>query len=240
MKPYYTAIVTVFIFTFSIPCEAQFINKEVKAKIETSVVENILSVTGTAENVTEVHKSLRYKLSVIKKSKRTKNLSNNSQDGRFTLGPNEKKILSKTQVNISSDDETIILLLLYDEDDKIIGKDRIVVGEDVKADKPADGLELLGIVSDDTKTKFGKDFYDFFYGKYQEKKLNARKIVRIEEELSFGRTTRIRVVIDNDLINEFVSRPDEDFLMYMADDSIARLIKYLQDIEKQKQYITQY
>ncbi|HRB72406.1 MAG TPA: CsgE family curli-type amyloid fiber assembly protein, partial [Flavobacterium sp.] len=149
-------------------------------------------------------------------------------------------VLSKTQVNISKEDETILLLLIYDEDDKIIGKDRIVVGETDKAEQPADGLELIGIVSDETKTKFGKEFYDYFYGKYQEKKLNARKIVKIEEELSFGRTTRIRVVIDNDLINEFVSRPDEDFLLYMAEDSIAKLIKYFQDVEKQKNYITQY
>lgn len=230
----------VLIFTFSVSGYTQVMNKEVKAKIETTEIENMLSVTGTAENITEVHKSMRYRLTVIKKNKRSKNLSNNSQDGRFTLEPNEKKVLSKTQVNISKEDETIVLLLLYDENDNIIGKDRIVVGEEDKADQPADGLELTGIVSDETKTKFGKEFYDYFYGKYQEKKLNARKIVKVEEELSFGRTTRIKVVIDNDLINEFVSRPDEDFLVYMADESIARLIKYFQDVEKQKQYITQY
>lgn len=230
----------VLIFTFSLSGHTQVMNKEVKAKIETTEIENMLSVTGTAENITDVHKSMRYRLTVIKKNKRSKNLSNNSQDGRFTLEPNEKKVLSKTQVNISKEDETIVLLLLYDENDNIIGKDRIVVGEEDKADQPADGLELTGIVSDETKTKFGKEFYDYFYGKYQEKKLNARKIVKVEEELSFGRTTRIKVVIDNDLINEFVSRPDEDFLVYMADESIARLIKYFQDVEKQKQYITQY
>ena len=238
MKPIYLLLVLLFAFSFS--GYTQIMNKEVKAKIETTEIENMLSVTGTAENVTEVHKSLRYKLTVIKKNKRSKNLSNNSQDGRFTLAPNEKKVLSKTQVNISKEDETILLLLIYDEDDKIIGKDRIVVGETDKAEQPADGFELIGIVSDETKTKFGKEFYDYFYGKYQEKKLNARKIVKIEEELSFGRTTRIRVVIDNDLINEFVSRPDEDFLLYMAEDSIAKLIKYFQDVEKQKNYITQY
>lgn len=238
MKPLY--FMQILLLTVSISGYAQIMNKEVKAKIETTEFENMLSVTGTAENVTDVHKSMRYRLTVIKKNKRSKNLSNNSQDGRFTLAPNEKKMLSKTQVNITKEDETILLLLLYDENDKIIGKDRIVVGEEDKADRPADGLELTGIVSDETKTKFGKEFYDYFYGKYQEKKLNARKIVKVEEELSFGRTTRIRVVIDNDLINEFVSRPDEDFLVYMAEESIARLIKYFQDVEKQKQYITQY
>ena len=124
MKPIYPLLVLLLAFSFS--GYTQIMNKEVKAKIETTEIENMLSVTGTAENVTEIHKSLRYKLTAIKKNKRSKNLSNNSQDGRFTLEPNEKKVLSKTQVNISKEDETILLLLIYDEDDKIIGKDRIV------------------------------------------------------------------------------------------------------------------
>jgi len=81
MKPIYPLLVLLFAFSFS--GYTQIMNKEVKAKIETTEIENMLSVTGTAENVTEVHKSLRYKLTVIKKNKRSKNLSNNSQDGRF-------------------------------------------------------------------------------------------------------------------------------------------------------------
>ena len=57
--------------------------------------------------------------------------------------------------------------MLFDEKGNIIGKDRIVIGEKKKSleikEQPADGLELTGLVFDETKTKFGKDFYDLFY-----------------------------------------------------------------------------
>ena len=58
---------------------------------------------------------------------------------------------------------------------KIIGKDRVVFGEDdsnLGVVRPKDGLEMIGIVSNETKTKLGNDFYDFFYSAYSKLKLN--------------------------------------------------------------------
>ena len=74
-----------------------------------------------------------------------------------------------------------MLLLIYDEEQVLIGKDRIVFGEEdensknVKSsvEKPSDGLEMLGIISDETKTKLGKDFYDYFYSFYNKIKIKT-------------------------------------------------------------------
>jgi len=105
---------------------------------------------------------------------------------------------------------------------------------------PVDGFELRGIVTDDTKTKMGKDFYDKYYYKYNDIGINAKKIVVITEEYSFGRNTKISVSIDNTVIYDFLVRPDDEFLEAVAQESINATIYYLKDLEKQRKYFTQY
>ena len=183
------------------------------------------------------------KLSVFKKNKSNSNKSTNAQDGRVTLEPMQKIALSKTQINKSVEDQIIVLLLIYDEDNKIIGKDRVVFGEDdsnLGVVRPKDGLEMIGIVSNETKTKLGNDFYDFFYSAYSKLKLNSGKIISVQEELTFGRTTKISINVDNDVLEEFIAKPDEDFLKYMAETAAAKVFKYFKNIEKQNKFITQY
>jgi len=138
-----------------------------------------LDVTGTVENLKSEFKNISFKLSVFKINKSNSNKSNNSQDGRITLEPIQKVTLSKTQINENKEDQIIILLLIYDENNSIIGKDRIVIGGDeaskIDVLKPKDGIEMTGIVSNDTKTKLGNDFYDFFYSEFSKLKMNSKK-----------------------------------------------------------------
>lgn len=98
----------------------------------------------------------------------------------------------------------------------------------------------MGIVTDDTKTKMGKDFYDLYYYYYNDNKINAKKIVTIGEELSFARNTKIIVSIDNEVIYEFLARPDEEFLKAAAQESVYATFLYLKNLEKQSKYFTQY
>ncbi len=99
---------------------------------------------------------------------------------------------------------------------------------------------MVGIVSNDTKTKLGNDFYDLFYNAYSKLKLNSSKIISVQEELTFGRTTKISIYVDSEVIEEFIAKPDEDFLKYMAETSSAKVFKYFKNIEKQNKFITQY
>lgn len=225
-------------------CYSQVVYKEVKAKIEVEKIENILFIRGTAENLKSVYKSISYKLTVFKKNKLNSNNSKNAQDGRVILDPQQKVTLSKTQINESKDDQIIILLIIYDENNAIVGKDRIEIGIDdeskVGETKPKDGLEMMGIVSNDTKTKLGNDFYELFYKEYTKLKLNSSKIVAVQEELTFGRTTKIMVLVDGEVINEFISRPDEDYLKYMAETASSDVFKYFKNIEKQNKLIMRY
>ncbi len=236
--------IVVLLFYFNIQLlTAQVVYKEVKAKIDIEEIENTLSVAGTVENLKSEFKNISFKLSVFKKNKSNSNKSSNAQDGRVTLEPIQKITLSKTQINKSTEDQIIILLLIYDEDNKIIGKDRVVFGEEdtnLGILKPKDGLEMVGIVSNDTKTKLGNDFYDLFYNAYSKLKLNSSKIISVQEELTFGRTTKISIYVDSEVIEEFIAKPDEDFLKYMAETAAAKVFKYFKNIEKQNKFITQY
>jgi hypothetical protein len=105
---------------------------------------------------------------------------------------------------------------------------------------PVDGFELRGIVSDETKTKMGKDFYDLYYYLYNEYKINSNKLVVINEEFSFSRNTKISININNEVVNEFLSRPDEEYIEAMAQQSIYQTYLYLKNLEKESKYFTQY
>ncbi|WP_371924151.1 CsgE family curli-type amyloid fiber assembly protein [Flavobacterium sp. HSC-32F16] len=105
---------------------------------------------------------------------------------------------------------------------------------------PVDGFVLRGIITDDTKTKMGKDFYDRYYYKYNDIGINADKIVTIGEEYSFARNTAITVTIDNEVIYEFLARPDDEFLDAVAEESVNATFTYLKEKEKERKYFTQY
>ena len=111
---------------------SQTTNTVVKAKIEIEQTENNFKVTGTAENLTEIVQSLSYKLSVIKNNSINNNHSDNIQEGFFSLNPRENKNLSVSEINLSNGDEVIVLLLFYNENKQLIGKDRIVLGDQKK------------------------------------------------------------------------------------------------------------
>jgi hypothetical protein len=128
MKKSVKALVVVMLLISSFSY-SQISNTVVKAKIEIKEIEGNINITGTAENLSDIAQSLSYKLSVIKKNSIDNNQSNNGQEGLFLLEPSQNKKLSVTQVNLAKGDEVIVLLLFYDENKQLIGKDRVVLGE---------------------------------------------------------------------------------------------------------------
>jgi hypothetical protein len=237
---YYIFLVVV---VTSLTSFAQTTNTVIKAKIEIEKLEGLIKITGTAENLSDIVQSSSYKLSVIKKNVINNNESNNSQEGFFSLSPSENKNLSTTQVNLGSGDEVIILLLFYNENKQLIGKDRIVLLEEKKnevVDILSEGFELTGIISDETKTKIGKDFYDLYYNYYNDYKISSNKIITLSEEFTFSRNTKIIITINYEVIYEFIARPDEEYLITMAEQAIYATHLHLKKLEKQDKDFTQY
>ena len=225
---------------------SQVTAKEVKAKIDISNLEDAVAVSGTVENLKAEYKNISFTLLVIKTNKSDSNKSNNQQNGRLTLEPLQKVSLSTTQINFDKKDKVAISLFIYDEDNKVIGVDKIIMGDDKITDNSAikkplnDGLEMKVIVSNDTKTKLGNDFYTSFYKEFSKLKSNSTKIICIQEELTFGRTTKISIDVEGEIIDEFIARPDEDYIESMAVSSSSKVYKYFTKLEKQDKSIFQY
>lgn len=219
------------------------INIEVKSKIEIEEKADLIDIYGYAENITDGYKSLYYKLTVIVSSGKN-NQNNTMQSGRFTLDSDEKKLLVKTQINANNLNKLKLILLIYDENQNLISSDNFSINNSkdetvIIPKKINDGIEITGIISDETKTKIGKDFYDIFYSEYSKLKVNSSKIVTVEEEIA-NRSTRLRIKIDYEIINEFLSKPDEEYLKSMAADSASKIVNYFKKIEKQNNEITRY
>ncbi len=237
-------IALIFLFFSSYISYGQFTNVEVIAKIETKPIDDIVTIVGKAENTTEVHKSLQYIFSIF----RTDSIgavTKTVQEGRFTLEANEQKKIYTTSRDTTIKDKIVVLLLIYEEE-QIVGKARIAFNEKVEKNIPEDvsdtndGIELKGIVVEETKTKPGKDFYEFFYNSYTLNKINGSKIVGVYEKLSFGRSTIIQVKIEDIVIHEFLGKPDIEYLEQMSNTAIRKVYKYFKDLKNQKNNIIQY
>ena len=241
---------------------AQHYNTDVEASIELELRDNrILQITGLAENKTAIEKSLRFELSVIKSATMGKgNTNKTAQQGRFVLPAGDKKELSSSSINIDEKDRTIILLLVYDEEDALLGKARKVLNgiegetdgtsldlrrKQVSAEpdmKEAgeDGFILRGMVIEDTKTKAGRDFYDFYYSRYLNKKIAGDEVVTITEKLAIGGNTLIEVKVGEVIVQQFIVNPRSQFIEAMADQAIYRTIVHFQQQSRAKDQITRY
>jgi len=227
---------------------AQTLNREVKALIEITKNEDSFMVSAKAENLSKINQSLSYELKVFKEEKKSGNKSSNIQSGRFVIEYGDVKKLATTVINSNEKDEEIILLfLIRNIDDEIIGKARKVIadGKIVKdvykvtlKKAPNDGIRLTGVVFEKVKTKPGRDFYGYFYSQFLIYNFKDSRTVLVEEVFSRGRTTKIHVKIDNKKIFEFFVQPRTDYLKNNA--RIAARLVYDNFSKKEKKYIVKY
>lgn len=249
------------VLLFSLQGFSQIYNTEVEAKINVEESNDMLQVTGTAFNKTEIDQSVRYVLSVIRSNPENSNTSKNDQSGRIVLQPAEQKSLSSTTININTEDRVILLLLIYNIEDKIIGQDRIVINDNISKEEikqqlqkkveqtvysddlkttSEDGLTLRGIVTEDTKTKPGRDFYAMFYSEYNLNNINGSKIVSVKEILALGNNTKIEIFVGDDKVVEFFLRPQNDFIKAMSDASIRRVAQHFERLKREANSIKRY
>jgi len=239
-------------------------DREVNAIIKVDKTSEFVTFTATTENLTLSDFSLRYEFMLFKKDKNN-NVSKSQQANRFFLKASEKKILSSTTVNNAIEGKVTLLLLVFpisdDEEQGAISKHRIVVTnvdgkivveeDDLKKKQPQkvsqdqdtsakDGLFLNGLIIQKTLTKSGRDFYRYFYQDYYIKDIVTTKNILIQEVPGQRRSTRISVKVDNQLVWQFFARPKKDYLKKMATTALNRCIRYLQQLEKQKQTIKRY
>lgn len=208
--------ILIVIFLLSYVSWSQETNTTIVAEITTQSLGEFLKVEATASSKTEIIKSIRYVLYVFKEDA-NKNVSRTEQGDRLVLQPNEKKTLSVSSFNKNDKDKLTVMLLLYDEEDKLIGRARRVVLNDGSKEPGNAKKEVLqteddiysgllrGIITEETKTKPGRDFYIEFSSLYRLQQINGIEVVKVLERFSFGRNTIMEVKVANTVVHRFLS-----------------------------------
>lgn len=182
------------------------------ATLKIDQTENVLHFNPTVENKSEYHYELDYLL-LIKKTDGNKNLSVNQQKGKFTLSPNELKKLSSTTINQTENQKIKAILFIRNEDEnKLIAKDSVeIITKDLIPVNENSLQTTTGIVIDDSKTKLGRDYYDIFFATYTQYPNKFDFVINISELPYRGLSSIIQIKVDQELINEFFTNPDEDW-----------------------------
>lgn len=211
---------------------------EIKARIEHSIQENQIQITGIAVNQSFTHHELNYLLIVIKKGGVTNNLSNNKQGGRFAIGPSETKGLSQININLDQGDAIKAYLYIRDEQDRnLVSKDSLEINQSQfnpvqQETRIRRSSELSGLAIDETKSKVGKDFYDIFYMEFNRLPDNT-SAVTIEEQPARGSSGQVNIKIDDRIIYGFMTNPSDEFLR----EQVGIALRYINDYNAKKKLI---
>ncbi|MFC3161030.1 Curli assembly protein CsgE [Chryseobacterium arachidis] len=213
-------------------------DKKVTAKIESSMLEDQIRIKATVTNGTAIYQELNYLLISIKKGDGG-NLSNNQQKGKFSINPNEVKVLSEINVNFQTKDALKAFLYIRDEEtQKLVAKDSLELNNELFKKKVAKieeevFYELKGLTIDETKSKVGKDFYDLFYMYYSQIPDKSTSAVTISELPSRGTSGQINVQIDDKIVYSFMTNPSDDYLK----EQLSASLKYIKEFNARKNLI---
>lgn len=204
-------------------------SQNVEAKLVTKTVDNFVDIKGIATNLEATYNDeLNYLLFSLKKGI-TGNYSRNSQEGKFSLNPNEEKELSSLSLNIQKGEECKVYLFVR-KNKELISKDSTIIYSAEKLEEKAyveeSEIEIKGLVIEDVKTKPGKDFYDYFYQKYLTSGAQYPFIVNITEKPSIGTSSKITITVDDRVIFEFMSRPSDEYIEMAATQALSRIRGY--------------
>lgn len=92
-------------------------------------------------------------------------------------------------------------------------------------------LEIDGLVIDDTKTKSGRDFFDFFFRDWEAPESAKNFIIYISEKPFRLNSTLIEILINETLVYQSFLQPRIDIIEAMAFESIGTTQMYLANYE---------
>ncbi|KPH12785.1 curli-like amyloid fiber formation chaperone CsgH [Chryseobacterium sp. ERMR1:04] len=237
MKNFYSLILCSFFIFLSVGMNGQE-DKKINAKIENKIIEGQINLKAVITNNTTIYKELNYLLISIKKGSGG-NLSNNQQSGKFSVNPNETKVLSEMNVNLEKKDALKAFLYIKDEETKqLVAKDSLEINNESfkkKVSKIEDDVvfELRGLTIDQTKSKVGKDFYDIFYLQYSQLPDKSNSAITISELPGRGTNGQINIEMDDKVVYSFMTNPNEDYLK----EQLVTSLKYIKEYNAKKNLI---
>lgn len=210
----------------------------VLAKIVMSQSGEMINLKATATNDKSVFEELNYLLIALKQGSKG-NISNNKQQGKFVIKPGESKTLSEINLNLKPTDQLKVYLFIRDEQkNKLISKDSLEISNSNKneslSQEVSEELEQFrGIVLENTKSKVGRDFFDFFYSQYSQLPVKYNFIINITEQPARGQRGQIIIESEDKTLYSFITNPNEDYLKAQ----VNVLLNVLKDYNQNKTLI---
>lgn len=241
MKSKITALYCLFLFCCVQVCFGQGqeeVSVKIESKIEKEFIEKQVVLKAIVDNEGTTFQDLNYLFIAIKKGANN-NLSNNKQAGKFSLKPNESKVLSQLSVNLEDGEALKVYLYIRDEESsKLIKKDSVEINKSSfkpsaeKVEKQASS-ELQGLTIDETKTKVGRDFYDLFYIQYSQLPNKGTTNITITELPTRGTSSQINIIMEDKVIYGFPSNPSEEYMV----EQVNTAFRYINNFNANKNLI---
>jgi len=194
------------------------------------------SIQGLCKNSGNAKRYLSYKLKLTREDPGG-NRNSNSQSGEFSVAPGEELVLTEQRINI--DEGSIFTAQLYFyEDGALIFADTLMrlfpkkIPNTKKENQGNGAIQSsdpdilgLGLVIDETRTPAGRDLYSSFYSKWQELDVQGEFIIRIQEFPFRFRSSRIKVLLNENVLLERIIQPQRQVLMDLGE-KLANYLSY--------------
>lgn len=215
-------------------------------------------IIGQVHSQSDKAQALSYSLQ-LKKIGPSGNV-NSTQSGSFTLVPDERRSLSQVSINLGETASFQVDFKVFD-DERVIANQQLKsdadfikhfqqlqaqapippVSNNTTTPKPnekesiaVDVLEIDGLIIDETRSKNGRDFYDAFYNKWSAPKDARDFSITIKELPSRGRSARIAVEVNGNLLFQRFLQPRQDIIELLAEQTVNVIHSHLKKSEKLK------
>lgn len=167
------------------------------------------------------------------------NMAEGSQKGSFVIAPQEEKVVTEQQVNVTPGSILAVYLSLSDRAGNIVCRDSLMrifprrvdrdsmgtpqqkastsENSNLQGNDPSLSLDVGGFVIDETRTRAGRDLYDLFYSRWLAmENVQGDYTIRFEELPFRGLNTIIKVYLNDSLLYEQIIQPNFEFLDQLA------------------------
>ncbi|NHE58858.1 CsgE family curli-type amyloid fiber assembly protein [Cyclobacterium plantarum] len=107
-----------------------------------------------------------------------------------------------------------------------------ITEEEKKRAKEVSELEIDGLLIDETKTKSGRDFFEFFYRQWEAPQDASNYSIFIKEKPFRLSTTMIEIYINETMVFQSLLQPRNDVVEQLVSQSIGSTYMYLARYEE--------
>lgn len=222
-------------------------------------IEDKITVQAYCHNGSGQDRTLTYQLRFVR-TDANGNRSSSQQGGGFKIAAGNDAKLSSTTMNLGEEPQLAIFLDIF-ENGRLLTRDSFpkpeeptvvppTPSEDVDEGNgfidPQDnpdptrlrgGIDLGGLVLDQTKTVWGQQFFQLFTQQWQAQNVTGDFIIVIEEAPFRGRTTLAKVKLDDDYVLTRTLQAKYDYLEELAGLAVRVVLGRIQQMRQVQQDI---